>query len=259
MIVVIDVGNTHVVIGVCKGKDIVTRWRLSTDVHRTEDEYCALLRSLFQAESLTTDAIRGVILATVVPPMLPVMQAMSEKLFGKKALVVGPGVKTGLNVKYDNPKEVGADRVVNAVAAICRYGTPLIVVDFGTATTFCYINEKKHYLGGVIIPGVQLAAEALFAKASKLPRTELVKPSQVIGRNTNDSLQSGLYYGGIGQVEGIVQRMMTYAGTGKKPKVIATGGLSTLLRPDLTIADVIDPDLTLKGLLDIFYMNEKLS
>ncbi|NGP45815.1 type III pantothenate kinase [Bacillaceae bacterium SIJ1] len=255
MIVVIDVGNTHTVFGVFQQGALQARWRFATDVYRTSDEYAVLLRSSFQSAGLTMEQVKGSIVATVVPPLLRTIQVMCKALFGHAAVVVGPGIRTGLNIMTDHPSEVGADRIVNAVAALTRFPVPLIIIDFGTATTFCYINAKRQYMGGVILPGLQLSADALYEKASKLTRTELTRPLGVIGKNTTSSLQSGLYYGGVGQVEGIVSQIKEEANA--EPTVVATGGLSTFLAKDLPCIDVIDPHLTLKGLYDLYVKNER--
>ena len=181
------------------------------------------------------------------------LESMCKKYFGIKPLIVGPGVKTGLNIKYENPREVGADRIVNAVAAIHEYGYPLIIVDFGTATTYCFINEKAEYMGGAIAPGIGIATEALFTKASKLPRIELATPEHVVGKNTIAAMQSGIVFGYVGQVEGIVNRMKKVAK--KKPTVISTGGMASLIASETEVVDVIDPYLTLKGLYLIYKRN----
>ncbi|MCM2535564.1 type III pantothenate kinase [Neobacillus pocheonensis] len=253
MIFVFDVGNTNIVLGVYKGDELKYHWRVETSRSRTEDEFGMSIKSLFDHSGLSFSDIDGIIISSVVPPIMFALERMCQKYFHLKPLVVGPGIKTGLNIKYENPREVGADRIVNAVAAIHEYGSPLIIVDFGTATTYCYINEQSQYMGGAIAPGVNVSTEALYSKAAKLPRIEITRPDGVIGKNTVAAMQSGIVYGYVGQVEGIVKRMMEQSE--KKPKVIATGGLSTLIAQESTVIDIVDPYLTLKGLQLIYKRN----
>lgn len=253
MIFVFDVGNTNIVLGVYKGDELKYHWRVETSRNRTEDEFGMSIKSLFDHSGLSFSDIDGIIISSVVPPIMFALERMCQKYFHLKPLVVGPGIKTGLNIKYENPREVGADRIVNAVAAIHEYGGPLIIVDFGTATTYCYINEQSQYIGGAIAPGVNVSTEALYSKAAKLPRIEITRPDGVIGKNTVAAMQSGIVYGYVGQVEGIVKRMMEQSE--KKPKVIATGGLSTLIAQESTVIDIVDPYLTLKGLQLIYKRN----
>lgn len=207
MILVFDVGNTNMVIGVFDGGKLVTHWRIRTDTMRTCDEYGITLRGLFEYEQVDMKNIDAVVVSSVVPTLMLELEWMSQKYFSCRPLVVGPGVKTGLAIKYDNPREVGADRVVNAVAAFYKYGGPLIIVDFGTATTFCVVSETGDYLGGAIAPGIRTSTDALISRAAKLPRVEFVKPRNLIGKNTVESIQSGIIYGFVGQVEGIINRM----------------------------------------------------
>ena len=197
----------------------------------------------------------GIIISSVVPPIMFALERMCKKYFGIKPLIVGPGIKTGLNIKYENPREVGADRIVNAVAGIQEYGSPLIIVDFGTATTYCYINEDKQYMGGAIAPGINISTEALYSKAAKLPRIEISRPEGIIGKNTVSAMQAGILYGYVGQVEGIVNRMK--AQSNLEPTVIATGGLATLIANESTVIDVVEPFLTLKGLQLIYKRNRE--
>ncbi|MBP0727243.1 type III pantothenate kinase [Bacillus sp. RG28] len=254
MLFVIDVGNTNTVLGVYQNEELIHHWRIETNRYKTEDEYGMVIGSLLSYADIQFTDFTGVIISSVVPPIMFALERMSTKYFKQKPLVVGPGIKTGLNIKYDNPKEVGADRIVNAVAGIAQYGSPLIIVDFGTATTYCYIDENKNYIGGAIAPGINISTEALYTKASKLPRIELSTPTNIVGRNTVEAMQVGILYGYVGQVEGIVKRMKEQAK--KEPTVIATGGLASLISKESTVIDVIDPYLTLKGLHLIYKRNK---
>ncbi len=253
MILVFDIGNTNIVLGVFKGSSLAADWRLSTNRHATLDEYGIILKELFAISGLEMKSIRAVVISTVVPPLTYTLENMCRKYFNIAPLVVGPGIKTGLAIKLENPREVGADRIVNAVAGVERYGSPLVIVDFGTATTFCAINSKGEYLGGAIAPGINISTEALFARAAKLPRVELVKPGSVIGKNTVASMQAGIFYGFIGQVDGIVGRMKKELG--ENTKVIATGGLAGLMSLESVTIDRVDPFLTLYGLRLIYERN----
>lgn len=253
MILVLDTGNTNIVLGVYENDILIHHWRMETDRMKTEDEYGMQVKSLFTHAGISFNQIDGIIISSVVPSIMFSLEAMCQKYFGMKPIIVGPGVKTGLNIKYENPREVGADRIVNAVAAIHEYGSPLIIVDFGTATTYCYVNEKGEYMGGAIAPGIGISTEALFTRASKLPRIELTRPDHVIGKNTVAAMQAGIVYGYVGQVEGIVNRMKKISK--QPPKVIATGGMASLIGDETTIMDKIDPFLTLKGLYLIYQRN----
>jgi len=253
MILVVDVGNSNIVLGVYGGKELKYHWRMSTSRQKTEDEWAMSIKGLFAHEELTFDAIEGIVISSVVPPIMFALEQMCKKYFNIKPMVIGPGIKTGLNVKYDNPRDVGADRIVNAVAAIQLYGAPLVIVDFGTATTYCYVNENRQYMGGAIAPGISISTEALYTRASKLPRIEIAKPKNVLGTNTVHAMQAGIYYGYVGQVDGIVNRMKTLSE--KSPTVIATGGLATLIASESETIDVIEPFLTLKGLQMIYEKN----
>lgn len=253
VIFVFDVGNTNIVLGVYNQDELKHHWRIETNRNKTEDEYGMMIKELFDHVNLSFSEIDGIIISSVVPPIMFSLERMCEKYFHVKPLVVGPGIKTGLNIKYENPREVGADRIVNAVAAIHEYGSPLIIVDFGTATTYCYINEQKQYLGGAIAPGIGISTEALYSRAAKLPRIEIARPDDIIGKNTVAAMQAGILFGYVGQVEGIVQRMK--AQSKEIPTVIATGGLAPLIAKESECIDVVDPFLTLKGLQLIYKRN----
>ena len=260
MLLAFDVGNTNIVLGVFKDGELVTNWRLETDIRKSADEYGMIINQLFRYQELSPDDISDVIIATVVPSILYTLQHLSIKYFRRKAIVIGPGIKTGLVIKYDNPKQVGADRIVNAAAAIEKYEGPLIVIDLGTATTFCAITDKGEYLGGTIAPGLKISSDALFEKTAKLPRVELEEPGHVICRNTNTSMQSGLVYGHMGMIDFIVSKMKEElkreTGSDKDPTVIATGGLATMIDQGIDCIDYVDKLLTLEG-LEILYRKNK--
>lgn len=254
LIFVLDVGNTNIVLGVYDDEQLKCHWRIETDRNRSADEYGMVVKSLFDFSELSFKDISGIIISSVVPPIMFSLERMCQKYFHIKPLVVGPGIKTGLDLKIDNPREVGADRIVNAVAAIREYGCPLIIIDFGTATTFCYVNEHRQYMGGAIAPGIGISTEALYSKAAKLPRIEIARPEGgVVGKNTISAMQAGVVYGYVGQVEGIVKRMITQSS--QKPTVIATGGLSALIAQESDVIDFVEPFLTLKGLKLIYKRN----
>lgn len=254
MILVVDVGNTNIVLGVYQRKKLLHDFRISTSRQSTVDEYGVLIHNLFQMSNILVSQIEGVIVSSVVPPLVRVVEEMCNKYIGKAPLIVGPGIKTGLNLRYENPREVGADRIVNAVAAVEQYGGPLIVVDFGTATTFDCIDEAGNYLGGVIVPGIGIATEALVQRASKLPRVELEKPKKVIGRNTVHAMQAGIVFGYAGQVDGLVKRIKAEMGT-DNVRVIATGGMAELIASETESIEEISPLLTLEGLRIIYERN----
>jgi len=255
MLLAIDVGNTNIVLGLYQKKKLIIHWRIETDRERTEDEYAALMRGLFSINDLKFDVVKDIIVSCVVPPILPIIENLSKKYFNTSPLVVGPGIKTGIPILYDNPKEVGADRIVNAVAGYERYGGPLIIVDFGTATTFDAVSKGGEYLGGVITPGIGISMEALFEKAAKLPKIELIKPSTVIGRNTISSMQSGAIYGYAGLVDRIVEEIRKELD--RDTYVVATGGLAELIIPESLTIKEVNPFLTLDGLQIIFEMNTR--
>ncbi len=256
MLLVFDVGNTNIVLGLYDGDKMIYHWRAVTNELKTADEYAASLGMMFQLDGVTFAMVTDIIISSVVPPVNPTLEYLCRRYFHVEPMMVGPGMKTGLNILYDNPRELGADRIVNAVAGITLYGGPLIIIDLGTATTFCAIDEKKRYLGGAVTPGIGISMEALFQRASKLPRIELTPASSVICKNTVSAMQSGIYYGAIGQVDGIVRRMKKEMGY-KEIKVIATGGLADLIASQSETIDVIDPLLTLKGLYILFKKNRK--
>jgi type III pantothenate kinase len=257
ILLVIDIGNTNVSIGIFDYADgvgaLAEHWRLSTHREQTSDELSITLRSLFGQEGRDPVEITDVILSTVVPPLQPIWERACEKLFGSPPLVVGPGVRTGMPVRYENPREVGADRIVNSVAAFELYGGPIIVVDFGTATTFDCVSTAGEYLGGVICPGIHVSMEALFERASKLHRVEIARPKTVIGKTTTGAIQSGLLYGYAGMVDSMVERIREELGA--VAKVIATGGLARRIASESKVIDQVVPFLTLQGLRILFEKN----
>ena len=256
MLLAFDVGNTNIVIGLFEGDALVGSWRMKTDKNKSVDEYGMLIKQFFEYEHIDMKSVSDVIISTVVPPVLYTLQHLSRKYFGKKAIVVGPGVKTGMVIKYDNPKQIGSDRIVNAVAAYDKYGGPLIIVDMGTATTFCAVSEKGEYLGGTIAPGLKISSEALVEKTAKLPKVEIEEPGKTICKNTTESIQSGLVYGHVGLVEYVIKRMKSEVSPEGKPvKVIATGGLAQLIADITDVIDCIERDLTLDGLKLIYRKN----
>ena len=253
MLLAIDVGNTTINLGVFEGEELRSTWHLATEVHRLADEYAAVLLDLLAHQGLTPSQVSEAVICSVVPPLITTFRELCQRYFKVDPLVVEAGVRTGVNIRMDNPREVGADRVTNAVAGHRLYGGPLIVIDFGTATTFDVVSEKGDYLGGAISPGIGIAAEALFERAAKLPRVELTYPPRAIGRNTISAMQSGLLFGYIGLIEGMVNRIRKELGA--KAKVIATGGYAELVAQRCRLIEVVDPNLSLKGLRIIHELN----
>ena len=247
MLLVIDVGNTQTVIGVFEGDQLLQDWRLRTERNTTEDEFNVLFNNLFAQSKIRTDRIEKTIISSVVPPLVSILDAFCRKFLGGPPIWVDPAAYSGMPNLYRNPAEVGADRIVNAVGAFHKYQQSLIVIDFGTATTFDSISEKGEYLGGAISPGIIIASEALFSKASRLPRVEILRrPKMAVGRDTAGSIQSGIIYGYAGLVDGMVRRIRWEMGT--QPKVIATGGLAPLMQDVCESIEVVEPLLTLEGL-----------
>lgn len=254
MLFVLDVGNTNTVLGVFEQDELKHEWRIKTDRYKTGDEFGVLIKSLFDHKGLTFSAIHGVIISSVVPPIMYALEEMCHIYFRLEPFIVGrETARSTLKMSYPNPREIGADRIVNAVGGINAYGAPLIIIDFGTATTFCYINEQEEYVGGIISPGINISMEALYSKASKLPKIEIQAPSNVVGTSTVEAMQSGVYYGYVAQVDGIVTRIKQQMNG--NPKVIATGGLAALIGDASECIDHVDTYLTLKGLNLIYRMN----
>ncbi len=261
MLLAFDVGNTNIVLGVFDDGRMIQNWRLETDNGKSADEYGMIINQLFEYDGIKTSDVEDVIIGTVVPSVLFTLQHLSVKYFNRVPIVIAPGIKTGLIIKYDNPKQVGADRIVNAVGAYAKYGGPLIIIDFGTATTFCAVTENAEYLGGTIAPGLKISSEALVEKTAKLPKVELEAPGHVICRNTIESIQSGLVYGHMGLVDYVVRKMKKelaeYTGSTKPIQVIATGGLANMMESGVSCIDHVDKLLTLEGLEIIYEKNKR--
>jgi len=259
MLLAFDVGNTNTVLGAFKDGKLLTNWRIQTDSNKGSDEYGMLLKQLFEYEGFKLKDVENVIISTVVPSILHTLQNVSMKYFHVRPLIVNAGINTGLTIKIDNPKQLGADRIVNAVAAYEKFGGPLIIIDFGTATTFDAVSENAEYLGGTIAPGLKVSLDAIVEKTAQLPKVELVPPGHVIGKNTIHSMQSGLVYGHMGIVDYILRKMKTellaVTPSGKPAKIIATGGLATLIEAGIEGVDHVDKLLTLEGLEIIFNKN----
>ncbi|MGA7463039.1 MAG: type III pantothenate kinase [Candidatus Korobacteraceae bacterium] len=259
MLLVLDVGNTNTVLGVFEipageSSRLIAHWRVSTTKTQTVDEYGVLFRNLFAMNGLEVTAVKGTVISSVVPPLDSTLREVCERYFHSQPLFIEPGVKTGMPVHYDNPAEVGADRIVNSVAAFEKYGGPCIIVDFGTATTFDVVSKKGEYLGGVITPGIGISADALFSRTARLPRVDVRKPPRVLATNTVNSVQSGLYYGYIGLIDGILERLL--AEMGDKVAVVATGGLAPLMGEGSKYIEKVDDLLTLEGLRIIYERNQ---
>ena len=255
MLLAIDIGNTNIKIGVFDGDELKATWNVATGIHRTTDEYGGVLLNLMELKKVSPSEITGVALCSVVPPLLPAFVELCTKYLHSEALVVEAGVKTGMRIRLDNPREVGSDRVVDAVAAQHLYGKPLIIVDLGTATTFSVVSQEGDYLGGAIAPGIVIATEALYTRTAALPRIRLNRPEQAIGRNTIAAMQSGVVFGHVGLIEGMIQRIEQELGS--KAKVIATGGQAYFLAQEIPAIEIVDPDLTLIGLRLIYEMNKE--
>ena len=254
MLLAVDIGNTNVTFGVFEGEELRATWRMATSVNQMADEYAALLLNLLRYQGLETADIKEIAICCVVPPLLSTFEELFERYFHVSPLVVGPGVKTGVNIRFENPREVGTDRIVNTAAAHHLYTGAVIVTDVGTATTFDIISKEGDYIGGVIAPGIATAAEALFARAAALPKVELIRPKQAIGTNTIAGMQSGIVFGYVGLIEGLVVRIQRELG--EKATVVATGGYAELIAGETTVVDKINPDLTLIGLRLVYLMNK---
>lgn len=260
LLLTVDIGNSNIVIGVFQKENLLAHWRIASDRRKTYDEYGLLLEQLFHCSQLERNDVGNIIISSVVPNLTDIFKLTCERYFHLVPMVVGNGLKTGMPIRYENPKEVGADRIVNAVAAIERYGAPLIILDFGTATTFCVINEKGEYLGGAIAPGIGISSNALVEKTAQLPKVEMIVPDHVIGRNTIHAMQSGLLYGYCGLVDGMVHRIAKEMGFPlSEIKVIATGGFAELVKENAETIQYVDQMLTLQGLRILYEKNKKNS
>ena len=255
MLLVVDIGNTNVVLGIYEGPVLKAHWRLATDTKTTADEYGILFTNLLAAAGILPVQISGAMMSSVVPTLTATFEALIEQYFRQQPLIVTSESDTGLTIRYPNPKEIGSDRLVNAAAAYHKYRRDLIIVDFGTATTFCTVTKDAEYLGGVIAPGLGISAEALFARAAKLSKVELTRPKTVIGTDTGSSIQSGLVFGYAGLVDGLVERIL--AQVDAPVPVVATGGLAPIVVAHTRLVKDIQPDLTLVGLAEIFALNNE--
>ena len=254
MLLAIEIGNTSTILGAFEGDELRATWHMATNIDRMADEYAALLLNLLHHQGLDTSDIKEVALCSVVPPLIATFKELFQRYFHLSPLVIGAGVKTGVRIRMDNPREVGADRIVNAASAHHLYGGPVIIVDLGTATTFDTVSREGDYLGGAIAPGIITATEALFMRSAMLPRVELTHPKQAIGTNTISAMQSGIIFGYVGLIEGIVARIQQELG--EKAKVVATGGYADLIAKETAVIDVVNPNLTLIGLRLIYLMNQ---
>lgn len=253
MLLVFDIGNSNIVLGTYEGKKLAHHWRISTDRQKTGDEYGMLINDLFRFQGIRMSDVDAIIISSVVPPLVVPLVKMCERYFCHRPLVVGPGMKTGIKLKYENPREIGSDRIVNTVGAFEQYGGPLIVVDIGTATTFDVVDKNGDYLGGVIAPGIGISTEALFSRTAQLPRVAFVTPKTVVGRNTVSGMQSGIIYGFVGQIDEICRRIK--AEMNQKMKVVATGGLAQMIANESGQIEVVDTFLTLTGLRVLYERN----
>lgn len=254
MLLAIDIGNSDITLGVFEDEKLRATWRMATGIHRRADEYAALLLNLLHHQGLDTPDIKEIALCSVVPPLISIFEDLFQRYFHVSPLLVGAGVKTGVRIRMDNPREVGADRIVNAAAAHHLYGGPIIIADLGTATTFDTVSKEGDYLGGAIAPGIGIATEALFTRAAMLPRVELTRPKHAIGTNTISAMQSGIIFGYVGLIEGIVARIQQELE--EKAKIVATGGYATIIAKETAVIDIVNPDLTLIGLRLIYRMNK---